>query len=33
MPLCLGIALPSVAPLFFGLIAGIEGGIIVGLEC
>lgn len=30
MPLCLGIALASGAPLFSGLIAGIIGGIIVG---
>lgn len=30
MPLCLGIALASGAPLFSGLIAGIVGGIIVG---
>ena len=30
MPLCLGIALASGAPLFSGLISGIIGGIIVG---
>ncbi len=30
LPLCLGIALASGAPLFSGLIAGIVGGIIVG---
>ncbi len=30
MPLCLGIALASGAPLFSGLIAGVVGGIIVG---
>lgn len=30
VPLCLGIALASGAPLFSGLIAGIVGGIIVG---
>jgi len=30
MPLCLGIALASGAPLFAGLISGIIGGIIVG---
>ena len=30
VPLCLGIALASGAPLFSGLIAGIIGGIIVG---
>ena len=30
MPLCLGIALASGAPLFSGLIAGMVGGIIVG---
>ena len=30
LPLCLGIALASGAPLFSGLIAGIAGGIIVG---
>lgn len=30
MPLCLGIALASGAPLFAGIIAGIVGGVIVG---
>ncbi len=30
LPLCLGIALASGAPLFSGLISGIVGGIIVG---
>ncbi len=30
LPLCLGIALASGAPLFSGIIAGIIGGIIVG---
>jgi len=30
MPLCLGIALASGAPLFSGLIAGIIGGVVVG---
>ncbi|MFY0605197.1 MAG: SulP family inorganic anion transporter [Cyclobacteriaceae bacterium] len=30
LPLCLGIALASGAPLFSGIIAGIAGGIIVG---
>src|SRR5688500_19511538 len=30
LPLCLGIALGSGAPLFSGIIAGIVGGIIVG---
>ena len=30
LPLCLGIALASGAPLFSGLIAGITGGIVVG---
>ncbi|MBT8222470.1 MAG: SulP family inorganic anion transporter, partial [Eudoraea sp.] len=30
LPLCLGIALASGAPLFSGLIAGIVGGILVG---
>ena len=31
IPLCLGIALASGAPLFSGLISGIVGGILVGL--
>ncbi len=31
LPLCLGVAMASGAPLFSGLIAGICGGIIVGL--
>ncbi|MDZ4403204.1 carbonic anhydrase family protein [Prosthecobacter sp.] len=31
LPLCLGIALASNAPLFSGLISGIVGGIVVGL--
>ena len=30
IPLCLGIALASGAPLFSGLIAGMVGGIVVG---
>ena len=30
LPLCLGIALASGAPLFSGLITGIIGGIVVG---
>src|SRR6476620_8870863 len=30
LPLCLGIALASNAPLFSGLIAGIIGGIVIG---
>ena len=30
LPLCLGIALASGAPLFAGVIAGILGGIVVG---
>src|SRR3982750_2800291 len=30
LPLCLGIALGSGAPLFSGFIAGIVGGIVVG---
>src|SRR5258708_15224746 len=30
LPLCLGIALGSNAPLFSGIIAGVVGGIIVG---
>jgi MFS superfamily sulfate permease-like transporter len=31
LPLCLGIALASNAPLFSGIIAGIAGGIVVGI--
>lgn len=31
LPLCLGVALASNAPLFSGLIAGIAGGVVVGL--
>ena len=31
LPLCLGVALASNAPLFSGLLAGIVGGVIVGL--
>ncbi|GAB4092980.1 SulP family inorganic anion transporter [Flaviaesturariibacter terrae] len=31
LPLCLGVALASKAPLFSGLIAGMVGGIIIGL--
>jgi MFS superfamily sulfate permease-like transporter len=30
VPLCLGIALASGAPLFSGIIAGIVGGLVVG---
>src|SRR6188768_2731372 len=30
LPLCLGVALASNAPLFAGLVAGIVGGILVG---
>src|SRR5215831_6240799 len=30
LPLCLGIALASGAPLFSGVIAGIIGGIVIG---
>src|SRR5215471_17082014 len=30
LPLCLGVALGSGAPLFSGLIAGIAGGMVVG---
>jgi MFS superfamily sulfate permease-like transporter len=31
LPLCLGVALASGAPLFSGIIAGIAGGLVVGL--
>src|SRR5687768_7893623 len=31
LPLCLGIALASEAPLFAGLLGGIVGGIVVGM--
>jgi len=31
LPLCLGVALASNAPLFSGLIAGVTGGIVIGL--
>ena len=31
LPLCLGVALASNAPLFSGIISGIIGGIVVGL--
>jgi MFS superfamily sulfate permease-like transporter len=31
LPLCLGVALASNAPLFSGIIAGITGGIVVGI--
>lgn len=31
LPLCLGVALASNAPLFSGIIAGVSGGIVVGL--
>ena len=31
LPLCLGLALASGAPLFSGIIAGIVGGIVVAL--
>ena len=30
LPLCLGIALSSGAPLFSGIIAGVVGGIVIG---
>ena len=30
LPLCLGVALASGAPLFSGVIAGIVGGIVIG---
>src|SRR5688572_23616712 len=30
LPLCLGVALASGAPLFSGIIAGVVGGIVVG---
>ena len=30
LPLCLGIALGSGAPLFSGIIAGMVGGIVIG---
>lgn len=30
LPLCLGIALASGAPLFSGVIAGVVGGVVVG---
>ena len=30
LPLCLGIAMSSGAPLFSGIIAGVVGGIVVG---
>ncbi|MFM7645986.1 MAG: SulP family inorganic anion transporter [Sphingomonadales bacterium] len=32
LPLCLGVALASNAPLFSGIIAGVVGGIAVGFE-
>lgn len=31
LPLCLGIALASGAPLYSGIVAGMVGGIVVGL--
>ncbi|MBK9677757.1 MAG: hypothetical protein IPO69_02465 [Saprospiraceae bacterium] len=30
VPLCLGIALASGAPLFAGMISGIVGGLVIG---
>jgi len=30
LPLCLGVALASGAPLFSGILAGIVGGVVVG---
>ena len=30
LPLCLGVALASNAPLFSGIIAGVVGGIVIG---
>ncbi|HMX82659.1 MAG TPA: SulP family inorganic anion transporter, partial [Saprospiraceae bacterium] len=30
LPLCLGIAMASGAPLFSGIIAGVVGGIVIG---
>ena len=31
LPLCLGVALASGAPLFSGLIAGVVGGIVIAM--